>query len=130
MTSIPDPSGAASCYGKNPDGSPAAWTVGGEIRYTSDTSFPTTDYQHGWHNIKQINNPLPNRGGCQYQVATSSNLKSGCAAIAGDMNIYFTPHDANGSMSPEYVGSYYLATPNGLYTKGAPVSFGELDNVN
>lgn len=131
-TSIPDPSGAASCYGKNPDGSPAAWTIGGEIQYLTDVSNPPTDYPNGWHNIKQNDASNPGRGGCQYQMTTSSNLKPGCAAITGDMLIYYTPHDGTGGTPSEYVGSYNIVapTPNGLYTKSAPLSFGEIDNVN
>ena len=131
VTSIPDPSGAASCYGKNPDGSPAAWTIGGEIRYLSDVSNPTTDYPNGWHNIKQIANAYPNRGGCEYQMTTSSNLKPGCAAITGDMVIYYTAHGSTGPAASKIVGSYNITAPdpNGLYTKPAPIGFAELDNV-
>ena len=130
VTTIPDPSGAMSCYGKNPDGGAASWTIGGEIRFTSDVSNPSTDYRNGWHNIKQINDPAANRGGCEYQMTTSSNIQPGCAEISGFMDIYYTPNP--GATTSESVGSYSISTPmaNQLYTKQTPLPFGELDNVN
>lgn len=125
VTTIPDPSGAVSCYGKNTDGSPAAWTVGGEIRYTSDYSDPPAHLSPGgYHNTK-----MTLGGGCQYQVATSSNIKPGCATITGSMDIYYTPY--SGAPTSEPVDSYTIPAPtaDGLYTKSSPVPFGDIDDA-
>lgn len=130
VTSIPDPSGAVSCYGQNSDGSAAAWTVGGEIRYTSDTSNPTTDYPNGWHNIKGIANPGANYVGCEWQVETSSNIKQGCPQITGVLYMYYTPHA--GGTSWNSPGTYSILAPVAStgYTRATPFPFAEIDNAN
>ena len=130
-TTIPDPSGAMSCYGTNSNGSSAAWTVGGEIRYLSDYQNPSTNFMAGYTNIKMIN--TANRGGCEWQVSTSSNINSGCAQITGTLYIYYTP-DSGGSgsnSSPQIPGTYAILNPsaNILYTRATPFSFADIDDV-
>ena len=128
-TTIPNASGHLTCTGTNPDGSDAAWTVGGHIYYSSDYQNPDTDYRNGWTNDKPRTDGNQLGSPCLWQIATLSNIQSGCAQILGNMNIYYTPN--GGSPTSEWVASYSVPAPaaNTTYGNSTVITFGALLNV-
>lgn len=140
-TTIPNPSGHLTCTGTNPDGSDAAWTVGGNIYFTSDYSNPPAHLEDGngnylgYHNIKPSINSNPYGGtgnaSCTWQIMTLSNVQSGCTRINGSLDLYFTSY-SNGK-GQQNVILYRVPNPvaNSTYNMNSiPLSFAELDDVN
>ncbi len=127
----PNSSGFATCTGANSDNSTATWTVGGQIYFTSEYQYPPAmGVAAGFHNIHPgVVGPYDTMGGsiCEYQVTTSSNVKTdGCDPIDGDMNLYFTPYTGGGS--PEYVGGYAISSPSAstTYKTASQFTFNEV----
>ena len=129
-TTIPDPSGYATCNGMNQDGTTATWTVGGSIAYSQDAGL---HYTQGYKNISPFDIPYApyDNGSCFYSVHTSSNIKPGCAAIGVSAVIYYTPYGGNKSL-PQGVSDFAISTPNAnaIYSsEGAALDFSKLFDV-
>ena len=130
-TTIPNPSGAVTCTGTNPDGSAATWTEGGFIYYIhsySAHSYDSHGTSLGWYSIVN-DSGSPNSTYGEYQVVTSSNVKP---SVNLNMTAYlsFLPYPGTGSVQTQaIVIQLHLVLGSGQVFNSPAFSYADLKDV-